>query len=530
MSFKENSFQQLSLLDSYSSMTKREKRFLDKSWACDFADIVFPAIQESRFSVLYANNQASRPNTPVNVSVGALILKEMFSLTDEELLECILFDVRYRYALHTTGFQEQPVSDRTFSRFRERLYLYEQESGIDLLKQEMMALADVFVRFLNISHETKRMDSLMVASSCKKMSRLELFYICNEKAVLAVQRMGGEEFLKGLESYLKEGTRNDILYRCKKEQVAQRLEKCIEDSHLLIERIGDGYDELPEYQNLKRLLSEQLKPEDGLQLREYTELSSQALYNPSDPDATIRMKRGEKNVGYVGHLVETLDENGSIITQYDYRPNIHGDQSFCRDTLSELEKKEIPVTLIADGGYYGLDLIKEAEKKNIELITTGMIGRKPDPIYADFELNEEGRICRCAGGQVPKRSSYNQEAERTYAVFDREKCLACEYRERCRVIIRKSSSSVDLERSKIERARYLKKLSEEAYQRLQRRRNGVEGLPSVLRRRYQVDKMPVRGYLRTKIWFSLKVGAMNIRKLVKWNAKRKRKEEGLVFC
>ena len=54
--------------------------------------------------------------------IGALILKELFRLTDEELMERMLFDILFQHALGTTSFEEQPISDRTLSRFRERLY------------------------------------------------------------------------------------------------------------------------------------------------------------------------------------------------------------------------------------------------------------------------------------------------------------------------------------------------------------------------------------------------------------------------
>lgn len=73
-----------------------------KSWCKNFADIVFPAINEERFSVRYSENHAARPNTPVNFIVGSLMLKENNGLTDEELVESICCDVRYQYALHTT--------------------------------------------------------------------------------------------------------------------------------------------------------------------------------------------------------------------------------------------------------------------------------------------------------------------------------------------------------------------------------------------------------------------------------------------
>ena len=97
-----------------------------------FADRVFPAIDEEIFSVLYSD-KASRPNTPVNVIVGALILKEVLGDTDDELVQALMFDVRYQYALHTTSFEEQPLSDRTLSRFRARCLAYETETEIDLI-------------------------------------------------------------------------------------------------------------------------------------------------------------------------------------------------------------------------------------------------------------------------------------------------------------------------------------------------------------------------------------------------------------
>ena len=79
MSFVKNDNQQLTLLDSTFNLTEREKRMLEKSWAKTFSDKVFPAIDENIFSVLYSE-KASRPNTPVNVIVGALILKEALNL------------------------------------------------------------------------------------------------------------------------------------------------------------------------------------------------------------------------------------------------------------------------------------------------------------------------------------------------------------------------------------------------------------------------------------------------------------------
>ena len=48
MSFVLNdaSMQQMSFLDSYNTLTDREKKFLEKSWAKYFAEHIFPKIDD----------------------------------------------------------------------------------------------------------------------------------------------------------------------------------------------------------------------------------------------------------------------------------------------------------------------------------------------------------------------------------------------------------------------------------------------------------------------------------------------------
>ncbi|WHE07422.1 transposase [Thermoanaerobacterium thermosaccharolyticum] len=257
MAFKPNEYQQITMEDRFLNLDERTKKFVLNSWAKGFAEIIFPAINEKRFSVLYSDNPASRPNSPVNAIIGALILKEMFNLTDDELLASILCDVRFQYALHTTSFKSQPFSDRTFSRFRERLYLYNLETGRDLLHEEMEAMANVFVKYFDINPSVKRMDSIMVSSSCKKMSRLEILYTCVANMVKAVYKTGEYEHLKNMEHYLDEDDRNKTIYHRKNEEITKRLQEIIEDAYTLTKELGEAYAELPEYQLLQRVLKEQ---------------------------------------------------------------------------------------------------------------------------------------------------------------------------------------------------------------------------------------------------------------------------------
>lgn len=70
---------------SYLQASERVQKIVEKYWAKPFAKIIFPAINDARFSVLYSDDNG-RPNTPINYIFSSLLLKETLGLTDDELL------------------------------------------------------------------------------------------------------------------------------------------------------------------------------------------------------------------------------------------------------------------------------------------------------------------------------------------------------------------------------------------------------------------------------------------------------------
>lgn len=161
MSFKLNDCQQMTLDDSFINLTSRERKALENSWAQIFADEIFPVINEERFSVLYSD-RASRPNAPVNIIIGALIIKELFDYSDDEIVENLMLDLHLQYAIHTTSFAEQPISDNTLSRFRKRCYDYETAHNVDLYHDCVKNLSSKIAKVMNLNGRIKRMDSMMI--------------------------------------------------------------------------------------------------------------------------------------------------------------------------------------------------------------------------------------------------------------------------------------------------------------------------------------------------------------------------------
>ena len=78
-------------------------------------------------------------------------------------------------------------------------------------------------------------------------------------------------------------------------------------------------------------------------------------------------------------------------------------------------------------------------------------------------------------------------------------------------VSRKTVSSKSNQRAKQQRER-----STEDFKKQSRFRNGVETIPSILRRKYGIDKIPVRGLIRSRFFFGCKIGALNIKKFCRY--------------
>lgn len=260
----------------------------------------------------------------------------------------------------------------------------------------------------------------------------------------------------------------------------------LEDADKLLMSCGQEFDDVTEYRLLVRCLSEQTVVEDAirrLKTKEDGVMDSSVLQNPSDPDATFREKAGKQHRGYVANVDEAVGKNGSVILDYQLEPNNYSDSQFLKDSLERngsQEERTVPVT---DGAY--------------------------------FLLNEEGtRVVKCPAGHTPKSSCYSRGGGgHIYVSFPREQCINCPHKEQCRMKVHKKVCSFTISATAQFRAKSKRMMGTEEFQLLARLRNGVETLPSILRRIYHTDRMPVRGCIRSRFFFGCKIAALNVRKL-----------------
>ncbi len=538
-----NCFQQISFFDSFDELPDYLKKYLLKSWAHTFQETIFPEINEDRFAVLYSD-KPSRPNSYVNVIIGALIIKELYDLNDEQLVASIHMNLEFQYALRLTSEERPPVSINTFTNFRNRVTDYYEETGQDLIQQEVESLADLIAEELEIEEEMARIDSFMVASACRSLSRIELVYKVNENFIKMLNKTSPHLIPKELEAYLSEGHRNEVIYQTKNSEAETKLEKLLDQAKELYDialKAERQVTDSEEFQLLKRMLKEQTKDDDdfdNIEPKEGKDISPESLQNPSDPDATYRYKYDD-NTGYVGNVVEYFDGDNSVIITYDLKPNIYSDQKFSEDAIEKLasdneDKEDINqdtddnqevekaeensdfLKLLMDGTYYSFDLASEALSRGIKFIPGELTIRKPAQdkmtFYENFDLDDSrDKITGCASGKEPDYQEAKDNGD-YYATFDKGVCENCGLLAECRINLRENHGSVSFSEKDYESGRLRKQMGTEEYNKLTNQRAGIEGVPSALRRSYDVDNMPVMGLVRQKIFFSFKIAALNFRK------------------
>lgn len=165
-----------------------------------------------------------------------------------------MLDVRYQYALHTTSYEEQPLSDKSLSLFRKRCYDYEAAHNVDLLHDCVTDLGSKIAKMMKVSPRIRRMDSMMIEANIKKLSRAELLYTCISKFVTFLHKNEQDTLLAEMEHYYDPNDFNRTFYYSDSSKTDDRLAAILKDADKLLDACGQDFDDVTEYQLLVRCL------------------------------------------------------------------------------------------------------------------------------------------------------------------------------------------------------------------------------------------------------------------------------------
>ncbi len=415
---------------------------IEGSWACLFKKEVLPILfrNEDRYAMLYG--KTGRPNFSVARVLGLCLLQEYNNLADQETLDALSFDLRWRYALDVTD-EEDYFSRRSLVEFRRRLAARDPE--MKLVREVFDNIRDAAIKALGVSTSHQRLDSTHVISNIRVRGRVTLFANTLRVFLKSLNELQLSTVPKEIQTWYSTEPEGWFGLPAAEQRVKlKRLAQYLYELLTLFQRNADVIEHEP-YQLLQRLFSEHCEltdqepsdtQESKIQLKK--EIEGEMLQSPYDADASY----GHKGAGYSVHIAETCNNSGEteIITDYEVHGAARSDVGKALPVIERLDASGLkPETLFADGGYPSVPSALKIVEQKTEFMTPVNRSRLPEDVIGrdQFEFDPEGLVTRCPMGQRPidhRILSRNNGTDRClHAIFDGDLCRSCTMLDRCPV-------------------------------------------------------------------------------------------------
>ena len=511
--FKENN--QLDLYSFENELPEVVRKRLDRTQEKSFYNLVFRNINERDYKALFSD-KASRPNVPVNILVGSLILKERKGWSFDELMEQIMFDLRTKYALGLTSLEEMPFSRATLFNFQDRVQEYETETGINLIELTFDRLTAGQLAELKIKTNIQRTDSTLISANIRRYGRVQLLVETLLRLFRKLEKTDKEQLSTTIEPYSKQGSEKYI-YSLNPDDLPHELEKLGKLYHTVLEEVKDKYSETPELKMLDRVYKEHFTVVEGnATAKANEELGSSILQSPDDEDATFRKKRKEESRGYTINATETAHPDNEVQLLIDVAVNKNNidDSAILEKRIDRITEKTPDLEEIhTDGGYGSQAFDKKMAEKTITQITTAVRGKKKsvETIIEQSCDNGHKYTVKC-----PLQTIYSEKTKTRYkAIFDADKCKGCLFKVECS--INKNNGRYYFTHSdylKNERGRNILKIPPDR----RKLRPNVEAAMREFKTKTRAGKLKVRGMFKTSLFAYLMAISINFGRIYRLNS------------
>lgn len=480
----------------------QEKLNNPNAWHNVFLDQVTKRIDEHCFGDLF-DEENGRPNAPIRLLVAMLILKEGFGWSDEQLFEAVHFNLLVRRALGLLNLTDEVPVESTYYLFKQRLYRYQVESGVNLLQEVFQKLTRDQAKRLGVIGEKLRMDSTLLDSNLATCTRLQLIIGCLQafyKSLTDEQKAHLDEADRALLDRLCAKRPSRIVYG-----LDETTKKgWLEDLGNLLLRLHRTYSEQssPRYGLIERLLLEQYRiegeGEERLVLLKATEgISADSLQSPHDEDATYRKKKDETVRGYSANVTETCEEELNLIVDVQVEPATTADNAYLKEAVqnSEAVLEGEAQEISADGAYYSAENETYAKEQEKEIHYTGFPGK---PGRYDYERTDDGVV-------VTDRESGETQLAEEY----KPGRYRFRVQDKWRYITDKGIDTAECRRR-----------TEDLPRELFNRRCNVEATIFQLCYHTNKKKLKYRGKCRVQLWVICRAAWINMKRIATYQAKQ----------
>ncbi|MEI7501218.1 MAG: transposase [Bacteroidota bacterium] len=495
--FKSNS--QPGLFSFEMELCKMQQDLLGNSKEKWFYNLILKNIIENNFRPLYSK-KASRPNVAVNILVSALILKELKGISFDELMESVMFDLRYKIALGLERISEVPFSRATLFNFQNRMLEHEKLTGINLIENVFDSLTAKQLEQLSLKTDIQRTDSTLVSSNIRKYSRIQLLIEVLIRLEKILEETDKKQIVEQLEGYLKTGS-GKYVYGLKSDDLPRELEKLGKVYYAVHSLVSEQprYQKTKEFVNFKRVFQEHfVVVNQEISPKPAEELHSGMLQSPDDLDATYRKKKEQQSKGYTINGTETANPKNLIqlITDIAVNPNNIDDTQILSDRIDIIVEKTPDLNeLHTDGGYGSEENDKKLEALKITQITTAVRGRESEIEKKIEQISQSPDVYTV---ECPGQKAESTPTKQRYKVnFDTHICNDCPLKEQCQIFKENGRYYFGHENYLLgKRNSNIKNIPKER----RKLRPNVEALMKEFKSRTQNGKTKVRGLFKTSLF------------------------------
>ncbi len=431
--FKPNN--QPSLITFETELSDKQRKLLEKSKEKWFNSLILRNIDENDFKLLYSEI-SSRPNSAVNILVSALILKELKGISYDELMESVMFDLRFKVALGLVNIDDAPFSRGTLFNFQNRILEYETKTGVNLIEQVFDKLTAQQLKKLALKTDIQRTDSTLISSNIRKFSRVQLLIEVLIRLEKILDQHDKALFEERLVPYMKNGSQKYV-YALKSKDLPHELGTLGKLYHLVYNEINkiSKYQDTKEFINFERVFQEHFIVVDHeTKVKPNNELNSSMLQSPDDQQATYRKKRDQESKGFTINATETANPDNplQLIDDIAVNPNNIDDTKILSNRLDKIKDKTPELKeMHTDGGYGSEDNDSKFEKLNVSQITTAVRGRESE-IKKKIEQNDH--LPGTYTIECPQQKAMSSPTKKRHkAMFDMGICRKCPLKDKCQI-------------------------------------------------------------------------------------------------
>lgn len=513
---------QKELFDPWKFLGPKRRQKLERSWPGLFRNQILKELPVDKLAPFFRAD-FGRPTKELYTVLGVLVLQETHDLTDEETVDQLSFNIQWHYALNITEESDSAkyIAPKTLWTMRSLAVTHNLDTI--LFENVTKKLADVF----KVDTDKQRIDSVHIKSNMRRLGRINLFAKTMHKFLINLKRNHQDLFdtiaqdLVG--RYLTEKALG-CFSRIKPSESSKTLTGVSSDLFDLVQQFK-GHKEVAtmhSYKLLERVLAEQcvVNEPDGenpVEAKEPKQIPSDALQNPSDPDATYSSHKGQ---GYQVQLMETYTDPENketqqkqlnLITHVAVEPGHESDAKALMPALASTQQRDLaPKEVLADTHYGGDENCCNAQHQyGVELVAPTSGERKKETIpLSEFSTAEDGTVVSCPQGHEPEW--VKKKKHRHTAAFDCKHCSGCPHREACPAKAGKKYSYLHYTDRALRVAIRRAYEQSDAFKERYRMRAGIEGTISQYDRRTGVKQLRVRGMKAVRFRATLKALSINI--------------------